>query len=553
MTTAARTSPIAIGPTWRRGPDGKFVLPERTLGWDILGWTAEYLLQPDGPDAGEPWRFTDEQARFVLWWYAIDEDGRFVYRSGMWRRVKGHGKDPVGAALCLVEFVGPCRFAGWRNDDEPLVASHPASLVQIAAVAKDQTRTTMSLIPAMLSERAVSEFGIDLGKELCYANDGRCTLQALTTSPRSAEGPRVTFILKNETHHWVSSNEGHGMAEVLNRNAAKSRDGSARVLAISNAHNPGEGSDAEHDWDAWVKIEQGKSKATGLLYDSLEAPADTVLADRESLRAGLIAARGDSWWLDPDRLIEEIYDPRTPPSTSRRFYLNQLVAVEDAWVSPQEWDSRKLEGYAVAEKAIITLGLDGSKSDDHTALIGCEVETSHLFLIGVWDPKEHGGELPRERVDAAVAQAFEKFDVVGFYSDRQYMETYNDRWAEAYGAQLCVSARLKQPVEWAMDAQGGRFVEAIRAAEEFHDAILEGGLTWDGNPVFREHVINARNNPKRQGTTFAKEHQSSSRKVDALAAAVLARLARQDYIALPAEKKRQSSKSVYEERGVRSL
>lgn len=84
-------SPVVIGPTWRRGPDGKFVLPERTLGWDVLAWTAEYLRQPDGPDAGKPWRYTPEQARFILHWYAVDEYGRFVYRYGMLRRVKGWG------------------------------------------------------------------------------------------------------------------------------------------------------------------------------------------------------------------------------------------------------------------------------------------------------------------------------------------------------------------------------------------------------------------------------------------------------------------------------
>jgi len=47
-------------------------LPERTLGWTVLEWTVEYLRQPDGPEAGQPWRFTPEQVRIVLWWYAVD-------------------------------------------------------------------------------------------------------------------------------------------------------------------------------------------------------------------------------------------------------------------------------------------------------------------------------------------------------------------------------------------------------------------------------------------------------------------------------------------------
>jgi hypothetical protein len=34
---------------------------------------------------------TLEQLRFLLWWYAIDESGRFVYQSGVLQRLKGWG------------------------------------------------------------------------------------------------------------------------------------------------------------------------------------------------------------------------------------------------------------------------------------------------------------------------------------------------------------------------------------------------------------------------------------------------------------------------------
>ena len=82
MTLLAPSSGVRIG------PEG---LPEHTLGWQILQWTADYLLQPDGPNAGEPWMYTPEQVRFVLWWYAVDADGRFVFRRGSLVRIKGWG------------------------------------------------------------------------------------------------------------------------------------------------------------------------------------------------------------------------------------------------------------------------------------------------------------------------------------------------------------------------------------------------------------------------------------------------------------------------------
>ena len=194
MTAEAPPQGVSIGPTWLRDEAGRFVLPELTLGWQILGWTAEYLLQPDGPDAGEPWKFTDEQARLLLWWYEIDDHGLFTERYGMLRRMKGWGKDPFAAALCSVEFVGPCRFGGWRGS-EPLAIPHSAAWVQAAAVSKDQTRNTMTLFPGMLSQRAVEEFNIDLGKEIIYAHQGRCRIEAVTSSPRALAGFGLALLI----------------------------------------------------------------------------------------------------------------------------------------------------------------------------------------------------------------------------------------------------------------------------------------------------------------------------------------------------------------------
>lgn len=538
--TSGGKSPVVIGPTWRRGDDGKFLLPEQTLGWEVLAWTAEYLRQPDGPDAGKPWRYTAEQARFILHWYALDEHGRFVYRYGMLRRVKGWGKDPVGATLCAVEFVGPCRFDGWDAGGAPVARPHPASWVLTAAVSKDQTRNTMTLFPGLFTDDAISEYAIDLGKEIIYADHGRCRLESVTSSPRALEGPRASFTLKNETQHWISTNEGHAMSEVIGRNTTKSRDGSARVLAISNAHEPGEDSDAEHDYEAWQAIDQGRSRASGFLYDSIEAPPDTDLADEESLRAGLRAARGDSHWLDEDRHVEEIYDPRNSPSSSRRFYLNQIIAAEDAWIAPHQWDALADPSLVLADGEMVALGFDGSITDDHSALIAARISDGAWFTLGVWDPARYGGEAPREEIDAAVMRAKDRFDVVAFFSDLHPWESYVDRWATEFMADrrraLCVKSTPTHPIAWDMRANNRKFT--FEGAERLHNEIVEGTFRHDGDPRVRQHVHNARRRPNQYGVSFGKETRESPRKIDSLAAGALARMARRAYLALPKSKQR---------------
>src|SRR5690606_18603498 len=146
------------------------VPPEnRTLGWPILEWVTEYVLQPDGPQAGEPFTFTDEQVRILLRWFALDEGGRFRYRSGTIRRLKGWGKDPFLAVLSLVEFVGPSRFGGWNAAGMPVAVPHPAPWVQVAAVSLTQTRNTFRLFPGMMSPELIDEYGVDPGKEITYS------------------------------------------------------------------------------------------------------------------------------------------------------------------------------------------------------------------------------------------------------------------------------------------------------------------------------------------------------------------------------------------------
>lgn len=80
-------TPNYIGPVWQKNEDGSWLLPEHTLGWEIAGWCSQYLADPN--DETRSWKFTMEQLRFVLWWYAIDADGNWLYRSGVLQRRKG--------------------------------------------------------------------------------------------------------------------------------------------------------------------------------------------------------------------------------------------------------------------------------------------------------------------------------------------------------------------------------------------------------------------------------------------------------------------------------
>jgi hypothetical protein len=518
MTTAALSAPDLSRPI-RIGPDG---LPEYTIGWDALAWTAEYLRQPDGDDAGTPWRFTPEQARFWLWWYATDPTGRrFVYRYGMLRRLKGWGKDPVGSAWLANELCGICRPDGLDASGRPVGKPHPSPWVMTAAVSLDQTKNTMRLFPGLLSDDAIAEYGIDLGKEIIYTRNGM--LEAVTSSPRAMEGKRATATLKNETHHWLENNDGIAMSEVIARNLTKARGGDARALAISNAHNPGEGSDAESDLDAYLAGQTGRG-ADDFLYDSIEAPPGIDIEDPEQVRQGLLAARGDSSWLDLDRHVAEILSPKTREGMARRFYFNQVVAGDDTWIVRQAWDDLAAPR-EVAEQTPIAVGFDGADSDDWTAL-RCETEDGYQFTprfpdgkLMIWDPAQHGGYTPRASVNAAVAQLFERFQVVRLYADPPFWQSEIDEWAARHGE--------KAVLRWATY----RTRQMADALERFRTDVLAGGLAHDGCPITSKHIENAHADHRLQGVLIRKDRSVSRNKIDAAMSSALAHEAALDITA----------------------
>lgn len=536
-----------IGPTWRRLAAGGFWLPERhrTLGDQVVNWMNRWLRQPGGPAAGQSFLPTDEQYRFLLWWYAIDDAGRFVYRSGLLRRMKGWGKDPVAAAMALAELCGPVVFSHFDRSGMPVGVLRASAWIQIAAVSQDQTRNTFTLFPAMVSAELKSEHGLEIHKTIIYSRAGGM-IEGVTSSPLALEGKRPTFVIKNETQWWVEANDGLAMSEVIAGNVDKAAYGSCRSLSICNAHVPGQESDAERDYEAWQQVEAGQAIDTGLLYDALEAPPDTPVSEIPNvdddpdghaegiarLRAGLEIARGDAVWLDLDTIIASILDVRRPVTESRRKFLNQIDAREDAWIAPYEWD-RCHADIELQPGDRITLGFDGSKSSDWSALVACRLDGAAVFCLKVWNPETYGGEVPREDVDALVRWAFARYRVVGFRADVREFESYVDSWAADFGHKLKIRANGSHPIAFDMRGSDNTAVRKRFAldCERFLDAVLDGDLAHDGDRVLRSHVLNAHRHPTTfDAVTIRKATKDSSRKIDAAVTAVLAFGARQDYL-----------------------
>lgn len=514
-----------------------------TLGWGVLAWAEEYLAQPDGVNAGEPWAWSASQARIVAWWYAVDPAGRWRFRRGQVVLPKGAGKSPLAGALSCCELAGEVLFDGLDASGEAVGRPHPSPHVQLAAVSQDQTDNTMSLVLSMLREgKAANEIpGLDLGITRIRTRNGK--LEPVTASASSREGQRLTAAILDEPHLWTAANGGHRLAATLRRNLGKMN---GRSIETTNAWLPGEDSVAELTAVYADKIaEDAESKGakirgdSGLLRYHPKALV-TDLRDETALRAALADLYRDAPWVDVDRIMSEVYDFGTHPADARRFYLNAVVSADDALVTGDEWDDCKLDDFLVPGEEI-TLGFDGSKSEDSSVLVAVRVEDRFASVIGFQekDPRDPDWEVDREYFDGLVASMFAQYRVVGFYSDVAHFETYVDKWSSEYSESLKVKASPKSAVGWDMR---GRLQLLTQATERLVAGIADGSLRHDGGRLLRRHVLNACRRPNRWGISFGKDRRSSPRKVDAFAALQLADMARADYIAVMAGKRARSGK-----------
>ena len=519
---------------------------------------ADNLIVPDGPAAGDPLILTRDQAAFVLRLYEISPaTGMRIRRRAVFSRAKSSGKSPLVAGLALAEALAPVVPAGWDAEGQP-VGKPWAELgfkpkVQIVAVSEAQTINTWEPLLGMAREGPVARnYRIDPMETFVVVPRGR--IEFVTSNSTSREGFRPVFSALDQTESWNSSNGGVRLAGTVRRNLAKTGGCSVET---PNAYRPGMGSVAEKTHEAVKLGLEGRVKGdpAGILWDHREMPADTDVTDRQSLLEGLAFAYGcsaarpgvgcalhgrtcDVGWVDLDRIVQEFWDPASDPSDSRMFWGGQITSASDSWLTQPEVAAVADATKVIADRDVITLGFDGSRSRTHsvtdaTALVGCRVVDGHLFPIGVWEQPEGpmgiGWSVPAIEVDATVRDAFDRYSVVGFYADPSKWETWVAAWEADFGDRLQVKATRDHPVEWWMI--GGRLAMVVRALAQFHSAVIDKELTFDGSSVLVRHLLNARRRPTRSGLTIAKEYPESPRKIDAAVAATLAWQARLDAVA----------------------
>lgn len=546
---------------------------EQGLGYLAVSWieffcvhgpgdVAERPLDPALPDALP---LGEEMLGFIADCYATDSNGRRLYHDVFVSRAKGWAKSELAGFIVLFEALGPCRVARdafglprrarggeeFRAGDfvytyepgefmgEPITDP----IIRCLATEEGQAGNTYDNVYLNLggygqgSQRLISAYGIrrnDVGL-LKVKLPGAGEIIPSSASSSSKDGGKETFAVFDESHLYTTP-ELHRMYDTVGRNLTKRKAAEPWSLETSTMYAPGEGSVAEQTHKHARMIRESKTKAIATLFDHRQAPDDVIFADPASLRTGIIEAYGDAaTYTDIDRKVNDFYDPRKSLEDLKRYTLNQPTAPSNAWMTAPEWARIAKPGEKLNPGDKITLGFDGSQKRakglaDSTALVACRVSDRVLFLLKIDEQPE--GPLGTDwEVDfdgflTAVEEAFELYDVVGFYADPPLWQEAVANWDLDYGDRLQVKASGKSAVGWWTN----RETLMGRALDSFANAVKDLDVFHDGDIVLQRHILNARMKPRGQHMRIMKETAASRNKIDAAVAAVLAFQACLDYI-----------------------
>jgi len=525
--------------------------PWPTLGPQVCAFIEAFLVFGPGDLRGEPARIDDEKRGLIYRMYEVYPQGHVLEGRRRFKRCalslrKGTAKTELAAWLAAVELHpdGPVRCDGFDVNGQPVGVGVVDPYIPMVAYTEEQSdELAYGALRVILGYSALADdFDIGIERIMRIGGDGKAV--SLSTSPSARDGARTTLNVFDETHRFTSPRLRAAHRTML-ANVPKRMMADAWSFEITTAPAPGEGAVAEDTMDYARQVADGKIEDSRLFFFHRQAADEHDLTTTEGIRAAVIEASGPAAsWSDIDGIVDQWNDPTADRTYLERVWLNRLVRASDHAFDVTRWNELADPDYVVADGATITMGFDGARWRDSTALVGTEVLTGFQWLIEMWEHPYNveDWEVPDEEVDAAVMEAFDRWNVWRLYADPPYWETRVAEWSGRYGDQ--------HVVEWWTN----RVKAMAYAIESFNNAIMSGDLTHDGDQRLTSHIGNAyrRTVPIKDERglplwTIYKERHDSPHKIDGAMAAILSWDARCDGITAGVGEVR---RSVYEDHGL---
>jgi hypothetical protein len=237
------------------------------------------------------------------------------------------------------------------------------------------------------------------------------------------------------------------------------------VLSTTTAGEPGQESVAEDLHFEAEAIARGEVKNPTLFYIHRQADDGYDMADYTERVLAITQASGPdvAEWSDLDRIASIWDDPSTDKTYWERVWCNRWIAQESQAFDVKAWKACVSEDkQRIPLKAYVTLGFDGARMRDSTAIVMTDIKTGFQQLAALWERPDDASddwEIDESEVREAVEGLFKNYRVQKMYADPPYWDNSIGEWAVKWPDQV---------VAW----HTNRRTPMIHAISGFNDAIV---------------------------------------------------------------------------------
>ncbi len=441
--------------------------------WPTLGPQIEQLLTDVsvfGPGSlqGEPYELDDEKRAALYRMYEVYPKGhqwagrrRFKRVGISWR--KGLAKTEFMAQVAFAELHpdGPVRCDGFDGRGNPVGRPVRAPYIPLLAVTVEQVEElAFGALYYLVTEGPDADlFDATLERIVRLSATGRADGKAvpLSNSPGARDGARTTFQGFDEPHRLFlpRARQAH---ETMVANLSKRVLEDPWGLYVGTAGEPGQGSIAEDLHKEAEKIAAGKVADPQLFYFHREAgPRHKDLTTVEKLIEAVTEATGPVGEYGPGQFhdIASQWD-REGADTAflERVWLNRWTRSGSQAFDVHQWTTELASKDLIEPGAFVTVGFDGARFRDATALVVTDIPTGRQRLWGLWErpddvAEDDQWEVPEDEVTQSVKDIHATYEVWKGYADPPHWTetvgswsgTYPDVWVEWWTNRLRAMAQ----------------------------------------------------------------------------------------------------------------
>lgn len=468
---------VAAGPKKAADPSLLPLVSDRSGAARFADFCRQFVRVPKGTGARGPLLLRPWQVGLAA--SVLDAPG---VRSAGWMLPRGQGKSALAAALGLYDLM---------------LGQEGASVV-VAATDDRQARIVFATAVRMTELHPDLRGRCEVLKDHIRVPERGATFQVLPAEAKRLEGLDPTLaildeigVISRDVYEVVALASGKREHSLLLGIGTPGPDPHEGVLADLRVYGQQHPDDRSFVWREF--------SAAGFEDHPVDCRHCWTLAN---------PALGD--FLHEDAMVA-LLPPKTRESTFRRARLCQLVTeLDGAFLPPGCWDGLST-GQPIPDGSEVVLALDGSFSDDTTALLlGAVAPEPHFDVLDVWErpPGDDTYRVPVADVEDAIRAACRRWTVVEVVADPF-------RWTRTLQA---LEAERLPVVEFPHSPS-----RLTAATGDLYSAAVNGKLTHSGDPRLAAHVAAAVVRQDARGIRLDKaSRKATARKIDLAACLVMA-------------------------------